>query len=509
MTVSIRTTLARYPGVSGMPDLTWQDVARHIRLHCLNEKQRERRERAAERQRLYDGCGDDQMRKLIHDVLSHPDVRALRDAWVEYSGYVNPLKRVCNELATVYQEPATRVVQGTEDTRRMLEVLRLANFDLQMQMVDRLIELHHALAIGPRMRELPTGQMEPVLDVVTPATFTPIRDTLEPTLLVGLLFDNDTQLPIDLAEAPRYTVWTYHETFQMNSAGEIIEDTIVEHGLGMIPYLLITLEPLPGKLIDDNAASDLVAAHRSIWFLNVLHLKEAASATIRTVLQGDMSRAVRDQADDSRVPLQLPEGVTATTLDGSMEFSKFLFDAQQILEITAANRGIPPTVLRHGAVASAEARDLIREPLKALRKRRILGFRSAERMLIDIFAKVVVKGRPDLAFSPAGFSTDFAEVTTTPSEKEQLEIFEKARMLGLTNTLEEIVRRNPDLDVEAAIARLRLNILVELKRNELMRPLQAISGSMGATAPVASPPPSELEGSPPVDTSDFAEGKAA
>jgi hypothetical protein len=482
LTISIRQTLARVPGGS-LPELSWPEVGRHLRLHCLeNRVDKERRERAADRQRLYDGLGVDQMRELIHKVLSHPDVRALRDAWIEYALYVNPMRRICSELATVYQEPAQRSVADDTGTMRYREVQRLTQLDLQMQVVNRLVLLHHALAVGPRMRELPTGEVVPVLDICTPASFTPVRDPLDPTLLIGLIFDNDVQLALG-ATGPKWTVWTYHETFQINSHGEVIEESVVEHGLGRIPYMLLVLEPVPGKLIDENASSDLVAAAKSIAFLSVVHLKEAASATVRTVIQGDTSRAIRDQADDSRVPLHLPDGVQASTLDGAMNFSAFLADAEKILEITAANRGIPPTILRHGSVASADAREIIRQPLKELRNRQMIAFRDAERALAELFSIVVSPVRPDLAFSPEGFAVDFAEVVTTPGAKESLEIFEHERRLGLTNTVDELMRRNPDLTPDRAVERLRVNNEVELLRNRLMRPMQEISGSASAPAP--------------------------
>jgi hypothetical protein len=60
-------------------------------------------------------------------------------------------------------------------------------------------------------------------------------------------------------------------------------------------------------------------------------------------------------------------------------------------------------------------------------------------------------------------------------------VFEKRRQLGLTNTVDEIKDRDPDLDDEQATAVLKANVDVETERVKYMRELQALSGAMGAS----------------------------
>ena len=483
MTVSIRKTLSRAMGGSLEKELTWPEVSAYLRMHYLDSQdEKERRKRAEDRQRLYEGGGDDLLVEMLGQVFEHPDVIQLRQRWVKFAKHSNPLRRICGELATVYQRPATRTVEGDENNTKYQDVIRECQQDEVMQAVNPLLILHSALAIGPRMQELPSGEMRPKLDVLTPASFTPVRDPLDPSLCIAIIVENDTRLALGMT-APKWTVWTWHESFMINSGGSILENTIDEHGCGELPYVLFTLDPPLGKLIDEHTGEELVACHLMKRFLDTLHAKEAKSATKVMVFSGDLSRAEHEQAADTERDIKLPEGVQATQQDKGMDFSKFLADGERIYEGTAADRGIPPSVLRHGAVASAEARELVRVPLREQRLKQQVPFRRFERSLVRVLAKVVSRWRSDLAFKADGWSIDFSDPQTPLGSKEALEVFEHERRLGLTNTIAEMIRRNPDLTWSQAVDRITKNVMAELIRNTLMRPLQAISGSPGVQMP--------------------------
>ncbi|MBA3504006.1 MAG: hypothetical protein M4D80_37680 [Myxococcota bacterium] len=59
----------------------------------------------------------------------------------------------------------------------------------------------------------------------------------------------------------------------------------------------------------------------------------------------------------------------------------------------------------------------------------------------------------------------------------------KRRGEGLHNSVAFLMRQRPGLTAEQAWREVQANILVETQRNVEMRPLQAISGSLGATTP--------------------------
>lgn len=484
---SIRTTLARVEG-GNLPPLSWAEVGQFFAKHYFdNALETERREKAAKRQRLYDGGGDQQMVDMISVLLSNRTVQRLREACVAFTKVQNPTRRICQEKGTVYLAPPRRRVGGGEENqKRYDDVMRLINLDELGQVINHLLILHKALTILPRLREMPTGEVVPTIDVVKPASFYAVRDPLDSGLCVGIIYDLDHQVMPGMV-APKWRFVGYHETFLISSTKEIIERSVVEHGLPTMPALLLTMDAQPGQLLDPDASADIVAAHLDIWLFHILHLKEGKSATKQTIVTGDTTAAIREQIDDTEVPIVLPAGVVATVVDRSMDFSKFLEDARKLYEACAANHGIPPELLRQGAVASADAREVLRGPLKEMRVKQQPTFRAFERNLA-VLLSLLLANHPDLAFTTDGLATDFADPQGVRSRVEENQTFETERRLNLTNTPAEIKRRNPDLTIEAAEVEMLANISAEAKRNEALRPLAATSGSVSAPGDVQAPP---------------------
>lgn len=485
MTSSIRQTLGRKPG--GTFDvLGWSQVGSYLLANYLdNHEEKERQKRAKERQRFYECRGDEDMLTMLGAVYSNAEVIELRRQWIGFAKYNNVLRRAVNELATVYSEPARRSVSGTPlNMARYEVVLRMCRFDEVARQINRLAVLHRAVAVRPRMRETPAGQWEPVIDVLTPANFNAIRDPLDPGMLVGLTYENSYRLSDSINPGPRWSFDGWHESFQVTSYGTPAEGTLFEHGLGRMPWVLVALDPPSGSLFDSGTGDDLLAAQKAVQFLSILHLKESKSATKQTVVSGDLSRAALGQVNDTDRTGQLPEGTVMTTVDRSTDVSVFLAGARHVGETAGSNYGISPSVMRGDSVASADARELQRLPLRELRLQQHIPFREFERQMAGLLSIVVAQRRPDLAFDVDGWGIDFADPQTPLGTKEALEVFEHERRLTVTSTKKFLMGRNPDLDAEQADALIKENIQDELDRNEAMRPLQQVSGS----------PRAELEG---------------
>jgi hypothetical protein len=230
----------------------------------------------------------------------------------------------------------------------------------------------------------------------------------------------------------------------------------------------------------------LVSAQKAIWFLNVLHLKESKSATKQLLYIGDTSTATRKQPIDTERDGHVGEGVAAQEVDRSMDVSIFTAGAEYIADAVGANYGLAPSVRKGHSVDSAEARELQRVPLRELRLQQHIPFRQFERRLAELQSSVVAQyanERPDLQFTTDGWGVNFADPQTPLGEKEQLEVFETKRRLGLTSTIKEKQASDPDLDRDGAKEDILQNIVDELWRNVFMRPLQAISGSPAAETP--------------------------
>jgi hypothetical protein len=465
--------------------LEWPELARYLRDEYWDSRENQARKlRAATRQRFYLGKGDSEMEEMLGQVMTDPEVIKLRSQWIAHAKFNNVLRRAVNELATVYSQPASRTVEGEENNAKYQTIQRRTRMHEVMQRVNRLGYLHRAVFVYPRTRTNAAGQVEPVLEVVTPDRFDAICHPHDPTMLVAISIDLRLKSATGLQRLPARVVITPTEVIEVDSAGQFIESTLQPHGYGRIPGVLFCVEPPSGALLDQSATDDLESAHRAVWFENILLLKESKSATKQTLVMGDVSATARGQVDDSERPAHLQDGATATTLDRSMDLSMFRDTARSIYETAAANHGIPPSTLDHQGVQSAEARELQRTPLKELRLQQHVPLRDVERELAEVQSAVYAQIK-DCAFDVVGWFVDFADPQTPLGQKEALEVFEHMRRLGLTSTVAWILERNSDLTRDQAVALIELFVEDETERNRLMRPLQRISGSMGASMPGA------------------------
>lgn len=471
--MSLRDIIGAAHG-GGTPD--WSFVSKFLRTaHLENKAEKRRVALAKKRDDLYDGGGGQYIETLIEEAFKDPETRRLRKAMIPWAKYNNVLRRVSHELATVYNEPARRRLTGDDAAYR--DVIDLVMQDEAMRELDRKLVYHEDVWVQYRVR---AGDRRPVLDVVSPAKFWAVADPKDPTLLIAIMLD---QSPTDAPKtAPHYRVWCADETFQLDGNGNFITSSWQENPLGRLPGVLASTRPptFKGRLIADEPAADLVAAHEAVWFLNVLLVKETKSANNQTYVTGDTSAASMGQSADTEREAILPEGVTIQSVDRGMNLDQFIQTAMHIIETAAANHGLPPSVLHQRDASSGSEIHLRRIPIRELRKQRIPIMRRIERDLASIEAAVNDLDLPALAFSLDGWGIDFGEVQQPLTESEADAVFEQRRRLGLTDTIEELRRRNPDLRTDdEALDVLLTHVEREQQRLTAMRALMAMSGAMG------------------------------
>jgi hypothetical protein len=181
--------------------------------------------------------------------------------------------------------------------------------------------------------------------------------------------------------------------------------------------------------------------------------------------------------------VELADGTVVSTLDRAMDLSMFRDSARNVYETAAANYGLAPSLLSHQGVQSADARDLMRIPLRELRLQQQGMFRQFERQFVEVQAMVLARELPELAFDTTGWRIDFADPQTPLGRAEALEIFQKERQLTMTSTVEEMIRRNPDMTREQADTLIKLYVAEEQARIEDLRALSDISGGMSEQMP--------------------------
>jgi hypothetical protein len=471
---------------------SWESVREFIRAYYVNnESEVSRRAAAAERDAFFNGGGDLSMQSLIRQSFADPENQKVRIAAIPFTKWNNVTHRIISEKATVYSEPAAR--RGDERYKAFLELIDL---DEVWREANRLLALHEDIWVQYRVR---SGDRAPVVDLVSPAGFWAINKPGDATYHVATLLDYyGGDKPTD----PHYRLWTDSHTYLLDKELRQVGPPEI-WPLGKMPGFVASTRSASGRgsLLASTPSADLIAAHKAVWFQDILLFKESKSANRQTYLTGDTSAGTRGQQADTDIEAHLPEGVVPSAIDRGMDLSQFRENGDHILERAGANHGLPPSVLHHRDSSSGAEVHLRRIPLRELRSQQIPVMRRHERRLAGVQSLVNSVDLPEYAFSLEGWGVDFGEVQQPLTEQERDQVFEKRRMLFLTSTVEEERRRNPDLSSDAeAIERIKQRVDDEVMRVEYTQGLQQLNGGVasqpgdntaeenGASAQAAEPP---------------------
>lgn len=492
MTRSIREVLATVPGQTTAP-LDDHHLGAYLRDHYATEAEAQRNRRHAIRDEFYRDGGCKVMEDVVDDFYEDAEVRKLRKKQVKHARFANIVKRIVGELSTVYIEPAPRSVGGTpENEARYRDLVEALMLDEQMKEVNRLANLHVVVLVGPRVRVDEDGVASMALDIATPAVVRAVVHPTDTTLVVGWLIQCDARIRKDYSalRVVAWQLWTAHEMINLDARMMPIGDDVV-HGIGLNRWVPIALNAIgiagywPGE-----QGEDLIAAAVSISMANVNLLKETATATKQTVFQGNVDGTAKGQPMDTATPMHVGEGVSATTVDMSMDTSIFTRTADHVLGSAGNGRGLSMAQMTHQGTQSAEARDLIMEPLKILRREQISYFRRFEKRLAQVMAAVAMRYAPaQLGFVVEKWAQDFGEIQSITTLKQRIEEHIALRQIGADDILDFIRRENPDIATdEEAYAELVEHLSNETRRIALMRTMMAMSGgSVDGRTPAPNP----------------------
>jgi hypothetical protein len=450
---------------------------------------------------FYANKGDQEMERVIDLLWEDPKNNKRRKAVLKagIDKYDNIVARIAEEKATVYNEPAKRkVANDTDETYQ--KFLGLLPMDVIMRELDIKLAIHEDALLWYRVRVKPTGEREPVLEVVSPAAFWAVCHPRDRTLLVAIIFDQ--RMPLSKPEDPTYRVWTDDQTFVMNANCDIFPESIESWPIGAMPGVLCSTRPPGAKssLLAECPSSDLLSAQRAVRLQDLNLAKESISANKQAYVSGDTSSTAMGQSADTDGEIILGEGVSVQTVDRGVDTEQFRDNASHAADAAGANHGVPPTVRSQKDASSGAEIELRMLPIRKLREKRIPVFRGIETSIALVMSRVNGQrvqvdeaGEPvglvpgdlqDFSFSVEGFSIDFGEVQQVQTEAEKDATYDTRKGLQLTDPIEEEMRRNPDLktdkEAQAVIKkRIERNTWFVTEQKDLM----AASGSLGAASP--------------------------
>lgn len=500
MTVSILEILSTLPSGKTSEPLAFDELSSYLAKHLGTEAESVRNKRHALRDELYRDGGTEDMKRRIDEWFKDPLVRSLRKAFVEIGGFNNALKRTVNELSTVYAEPAKRAVkQGNENYQTVLTAVQM---DLQSLQLGRLLNLHRQLLVGFRVRKKPDGTREPVIDIATPANVRCITHPNDDSYVIGWLIRVEYKSARASIDVPAWTLWTDHESIQLRRDLSVVTGSYEEHNLGVCPWVPVSLGPPQPGFWSGCEGEDMVRGHIAIWFQNILNLKETKSATKLQVLKGDGTSMARGQASDSEAPVELTDGQSISMEDAGMDTQPFRDNADHILEHLAQNYGMSAALINHESATSAESRELMRIPLKELRRQQQIPLRKFERDLAVVMAAILAVDLPSLGFNVDGWTITFGDDQTPLNPTDAQVLYQLRKANGLTNVIEQWLADHPGATFEQAIRAIEDNYLVSEWQAHLQRPISAADGSLGGAManPGNSGAPGPAMGNPATDS---------
>lgn len=445
-----------------------------------NRTETDRRKEARIRLDFYRDRGWSHINDDINEIFQNAKVRSWRKQFVRFSLWQNSTKRIIRETSAVYSESAQRNIGSGNEKYQQLQ--REMHYDRWLRKTNRFTNLLNETLVRPDVNAH-TGAAE--LRVDTPDKFWAVAHPDDRLTPVGYVVEQFPGINADPL-SPHFLGIDEETLFLMNKNGHLIDGTRKAHGFGRIPAVLVHREPPDECLLDRFTGRDLISAHRSIAMLIVMMLKHQKSGTRMAYVAGDTSSMPTGQPMDEEALLNLPEGVTASTLDMGADPDNYITAIRETLKQIAANYGIPASVydLSYQATSGFEI-NLKRIGLREVRRDQIIDYRPIERDIAEILALVLKRANHPLKYSMNGWNINFGELEAPTDPLKTLELWVKLEQLDLINRVQMYRNLNPEATMKEAVRVIDANRDIKIER---MRDMQGSNGGLFGPSDSANQP---------------------
>jgi len=434
-----------------------------------------RREEIARRVRLYRDDADADFEAVIRLIFEDGQVQQDRIKLIAVAKERNVTGRIINEVGSLYDKPALRTLANkAEDARFHLEEKRLKLHEV-MQETHRLLQLCNEVLVWQFLGV----DGKPKLRIVTPDTFDALPDPRDKNEMAGVIINVE---PISILPnremLPYFEIWDDTFRYQLNSAGQLIDEP-VPHELGRIPGVLLHKREPIDRLMDERPGRDITSAHLGDALLAVMTMRlSKAQGERQPILKGPLANVAKNQRMDGESPIALPPEVEALMLDTKTDPDHYILVRKERLSACAATYG-----LSYEQLANQETSDTASGKVYQLRREKLIELRGEQRRRALVNETEIVKL---LGFETEGMKVDHQEQAIPQDAVEEVDLLEKKMKLGLDNPVAYLQRKDPDLDENAATALLLKNLSVWAKLVVLQRSLN-MPGDANAANPGQSP----------------------
>lgn len=419
----------------------------------INNPHRLRREAIATRLRLYRDQATVDVERAIDGIYETDDYKLTLKRYVPLALEQNVTRRIVDEVASLYDRPALRTLPDKSANEKLHdEERRLRLHELKQ-------EEHRLLTLCNEVLEWQfTGaDSKRKLRLITPDAFDAIPHPGDSLVAAGLLLDNPpvtATVGSARAQLPHFELWDDTYRYLISAEGRLVDRNGVmtatpeEHGLKRIPGILLHRREPTTCILDAHHGSDIVSCHLGVALLNVMIMRLSKSQGERQpVLQGNLAAMATGQVMNGERPLMLPPEVVASILDTKTDPDHYLRVKKDKITSTAQTYGMSYEQFSNSESAdSGKLYELRREKLKEIRNE------SRRRAVVHEVETVTLIG-----FNAEGMRVDFQEMSLPQDASEKVALMRDKSKMGLDSPVKFMMREDPDLTREQAIAEILSN----------------------------------------------------
>jgi len=433
-----------------------------------------RRQAIRDRLDLYRDNAERAVHSVIDRIYTTPQMCDTLKPYVAVALEQNVSRRIVNEVASLYDRPALRI---------------LADRDAEFHAEEKRVSLHFVHQEAHRLtnlcNEVLIWQFKGVDDknalrIITPDAFDAIPDPRNRLVPAGYLFDavpHDGWMADQAKSLPNFELWDDEFRYLINAYGKIVDENgrpgqPMPHGLGRIPGVLFHRREPTTCILDASYGEDIKSAHLGVALLNVMIMRLSKSqGENQPVLQGNLAFLASGQVMDGERPLLLPPEVVASMLSMKTDPDHYLAVKKDKIASVGASYGLDYQMFMQdlgSESGSGKSYQVRREKLTELRTEQRMRAAAHEALVVEL-----------MGFSPDGMRIDFSEQAIPQDAAEEVSLLDEKMRKGLDSPVAYLMRKDPDLDRERAVMLLKSNLADFAALVQWVRALNVPSGGDG------------------------------
>jgi hypothetical protein len=386
---------------------------------------------------------------LYHDTqLDHLETRLnqlFSDPLALVKVCLNVVKKVVNNLAQVYRDAPTRLIEGADRDKELYAgIIESMALDVKLKQASRYAKLLKTILLRPVWRN---DRLD--LDILT-GNILDVETGESPEILLKVLVtDFGTS---DKIEEVEYSFWTPETWQRLDYRGQVKEEAANLYGV--LPFLPIFDYPPPSSSFWLAGGDDLISLQEAcnLKLTDLLYLLSTQSFGVGYIKGGQGGGSLKV---DPGALVELPE-------NGEIGFANQQARIEEV--VGAIDKLIKWGCVSHGLSAASMSTDpqeasglskiVDTRELAEMRAEDVALWRSYEKRLFQLIRLVWNAHNPTKKLSEsATLKVDFCDPKPETDPKSQAEAWEKLLGFGVISPVDIAMQQNPDLKTrEEALA---------------------------------------------------------